>query len=177
MMIALRPQKATDAERLFEILAHADFAPFPKPSSVEDEGQVIKRNELKRKRNLEHNYTIVEDGKVVGGCGIKIDQHNPFIGELGYFVAREEWGRGVATEAVRRMERTAFEELGLERVEIRMPVDNERSEHVAVNAGYAKEGVMRHVMRIEGEYYDAKLYAKTKEDYRESQATSSLSRS
>lgn len=175
-MITLRPQKVSDAERLYGILSHADFAPFPKPVSLEDERMVIKRNELKRKRNIEYNYTILEDDKVIGGCGIKIDQHNRFIGELGYFVAREEWGRGVATEAVRRMERIGFEELDLERLEIRMPEDNTRSEKVAENAGYHQEGVLRKVMCIEDEYYDAKLYAKTKEDYLESQETSSASK-
>ena len=177
MMITLRPQAVEDAEKLYEILTHAEFPPFPKPLTLDDERMVIRQNTLKRKRGLEYTYVIVEDGKVVGGCGIKIDQYHRFIGELGYFVAREEWGRGVATEAVRQLEKAGFEKLGLKRIEIRTPLNNSRSEKVATKTGYTKEGVMRKAIKINGTFYDALLYAKTEEDYFESQATSSLSKS
>jgi RimJ/RimL family protein N-acetyltransferase len=64
-------------------------------------------------------------------------------GEIGYVVVVEARGRGVAGRALRLVTGWAFEGLGLERVELRIDVDNEPSIRVAERAGYRREGVLR----------------------------------
>ena len=63
--------------------------------------------------------------------------------ELGYVVAPAARGRGVATEALRRLTEWAFSELGMERLELLISVENESSKRVAVRCGYVREGVLR----------------------------------
>ena len=64
-------------------------------------------------------------------------------GEIGYVVVGEARGRGVARRALRLVTDWAFEGLGLERVELRIDVDNEPSMRVAERAGYHRDGVLR----------------------------------
>lgn len=97
----------------------------------------------------------------MGGCGIKINQHRPFIGEIGYFVDERYWGIGIAPKAVKLLEKKGFGKFKLKRIEILMDIRNSASERVAVKGGYKKEGTMRKAFRRCGKFFDAHLYAKT----------------
>jgi RimJ/RimL family protein N-acetyltransferase len=63
--------------------------------------------------------------------------------EIGYVVGRAARGRGVATRTLRLLTDWAFDELGLERIELWIDVDNAGSERVAERGGYVREGVLR----------------------------------
>lgn len=56
----------------------------------------------------------------MGAGEIRTNQDNPHIGELGYFVDRKYFNRGIASEVVKELEKIAFEKLGIDRLEIRM---------------------------------------------------------
>ena len=64
-------------------------------------------------------------------------------GEIGYVVGRAARGRGFATRTLRLLTDWAFEELGLERIELWIDVENPGSERVAERGGYVREGVLR----------------------------------
>ncbi len=161
--ITIRPQKLSDAKRFYEIMSVKDYPFSTGPKSLEDEIKYMKDMQTKIKKfNLNRNYTIFLDGEIVGGCGIKIDYHRQFIGELGYFVDKNYWGRGIATEAVRQLEKICFNELKLKRIEIRMNTKNCPSERVAIKAGYEKEGVLKKSFLQKGKLVDDYLYAKVK---------------
>jgi RimJ/RimL family protein N-acetyltransferase len=64
-------------------------------------------------------------------------------GEIGYVVAAEARGRGVAGRALRLVTAWALDGLGLARVELRIEVGNEPSIRVAERAGYRREGILR----------------------------------
>ncbi len=63
--------------------------------------------------------------------------------ELGYAVAAEARGRGVAAEALAALTDWAFVELCAERLELLIGVENEASKRVAARCGYVREGVLR----------------------------------
>ena len=161
--VKIRPQELFDAERFFEIITHTDldFIEFP-IKTLEEEICILQLNEAKRKANFEHNYSILYYGKLVGACGIRIDQHRPWIGEIGYFIDKDYQGKGIAAEAVRQLEKVGFEKLDLQRIIILMDTRNLASERVARKCGYEKEGVMGKVHRVGEDYYDCFLYAKTR---------------
>ena len=60
-------------------------------------------------------------------------------GEIGYWVAREARGRGVATRAVRLVRDWAAAELGLTTIEIEAHEDNLASQAVARAAGFVED--------------------------------------
>lgn len=132
-----------------------------KPKSLQDEIDFLTKNKANREKDFEYNYAITLRGKLIGGCGIKIDQHRKHRGEIGYFVAEQYWGKGVATTAVRMLEKIGFEKLKLGRIEIIVSPKNKASQRVAVKCGYKKEGLMRKIIDDTGKLNDGILYAKT----------------
>ena len=162
--VELRNQRVSDAKRFFEILNNPNFKYFKVcPKDVEAEKDFLRQNSEKRKNNKEFNYAILFNGKLVGGCGIHINQFRTFIGEIGYFIDEGSWGNGIATKAVKLLEDIGFKKLGLNRIEILMHPKNTGSEKVALKCGYKKEGTMTKVVKNGDEYSDAYLFAKIAE--------------
>jgi RimJ/RimL family protein N-acetyltransferase len=84
--------------------------------------------------------------------------------ELGYIVAREARGRGVASAALRLLTEWGFER-GLERLELRISSDNEASMRVAVRCGYVREGVLRSLYFKAGDRTDVVVYSRLRTDW------------
>ena len=76
---------------------------------------------------------------VLGGCGL-----HPRIGpdaiEIGYWLAADATGRGIATTAARMLTDVSFEAPQIERVEIRVEPRNARSAAVPQRLGYEHTG-------------------------------------
>ena len=84
--------------------------------------------------------------------------------EAGYIVAASARGRGVAVRALVLLTDWAFEELGLERIELRITPENAASIKVAERAGYMREGVLRSVHFKQGKRTDLVVYSRLKSD-------------
>ena len=84
--------------------------------------------------------------------------------EAGYIVAPAARGRGVAVRALRLLTDWSLQELELERVELRIEVENEPSIRVAERAGYVREGVLRSVHFKQGLRADIAVYSRLATD-------------
>ncbi|KAJ1333881.1 [ribosomal protein S5]-alanine N-acetyltransferase [Microdochium nivale] len=88
-----------------------------------------------------------EQQQLLGGIGLMpqaAESRHTF--EVGYWLARPAWGRGLATEVVREFVSWAFATFGpaeLARIQARHHGGNERSGRVLVKNGFAREGVLR----------------------------------
>lgn len=160
--IKLRPQKVSDAGRFFEILDNPNFVYLAtRPKSLEEERKWLRGSAKRREENSSWNYAIIFDGKLVGGIGIKINPHRSYVGEIGYFIDENYWGKGIASRAVKLVEAIGFKKLKLVRIEIVMQPANKASEKVAVKNNYKKEGLMKKAIKDrEGKMKDCYLYAK-----------------
>ncbi len=85
---------------------------------------------------------------------------------LGYMVAEEMHGRGVATVAVRQILEIGFDPdgLALERVEAVAAVDNVASRRVLEKAGFTLEGIRRKLLIIDGQRADHASYSRLRSD-------------
>lgn len=89
-----------------------------------------------------HGY-LKETGELAFCGGLhRIDWHSRKF-ELGYWLRSKYAGKGLATEAVRGLERLAIEQLGANRIEIQCDSENARSIEVAKRLGYSLEGKLR----------------------------------
>jgi [ribosomal protein S5]-alanine N-acetyltransferase len=106
------------------------------------------------------SFAITDAGAVVGSigvmCGTDIERHTC---EIGYWLGRAAWGRGLATEAVQEMTAYAFDMLGMYRVFAVPFVRNTASFRVLEKAGYTREGLMRRSAVKDGQVLDQYLYA------------------
>jgi RimJ/RimL family protein N-acetyltransferase len=109
-------------------------------------------------------FVVVEDGAVLGvGVAVAIDRPGRTV-ELGYTVAPQARGRGVATQALGALTAWAFTELDALRAELRIGTGNEASERVAARCGYVFEGILRSVPLKPGSWGDLAVWSRLATD-------------
>lgn len=100
-----------------------------------------------------------ERQRVVGRLSITAIVRGAFqSASLGYWVDREEWGRGVATRAVRTAVGVAFGGLRLHRLQAEVQVGNEASVRVLERCGFAEYGRAPQYLRLGGAWRDCRLF-------------------
>ena len=104
-------------------------------------------------------------GEILGCVGISqiVQQHK--IGNLGYWVRKSAINQGVCTSAARQAVSFAFENLGFQRIEIHVQVDNDASNAAASKLGGLYEGTFRNKLIFDGKSLPAKCYAIIPADY------------
>lgn len=110
-------------------------------------------------------YLLQVDGKVVGGHGFVMFGEKHKTAELGYWLAPEFNGRGIVARGIKVLEDLAFGKLGINRIQIRVDVENIKSQAVAERAGYVKEGVLRGSYVLRGVSCDTIMYSKLKSEW------------
>lgn len=96
-----------------------------------------------------------EAGHLVGRVNLaKVRRAHFHCADLGYRVAQDQGGRGIASEAVRQVLAIAFGELGLARVEASVRVGNAGSLRVLQRNGFTEYGRSRRSFELAGEWHD-----------------------
>ena len=158
----LRPLVASDAASL---AAHANDREvwlnlrdrFPHPYTRRDAEAYIAAVGAGERQT---SFGVVVDGETAGSIGLMLgDDIERHTAEIGYWLGRRFWGRGVITDAVRATTRYAFAQLGMHRV-FAVPFEhNAASCRVLEKAGYVLEGRMRRSAVKAGHVLDQWLYA------------------
>jgi [ribosomal protein S5]-alanine N-acetyltransferase len=94
-------------------------------------------------RGRAYTFAILVDGEPCGIISLRNVSMEHACGELGFWLGRDQWGRGIMTEAVRLMLRFAFEDLGLYRVYASTFAANDASRRVLEKNGLSLEGTLR----------------------------------
>lgn len=101
---------------------------------------------------------IFRDQIFIGSIGFVSFEWTARKTEIGYWIAKEEEGRGTVSAACRLLIEYAFGDLGLNRVEIRCSTENTRSAAVAEGLGFKREGVLRQAELRDGRLHDFIIY-------------------
>jgi RimJ/RimL family protein N-acetyltransferase len=91
---------------------------------------------------LEYSWvlTVKPEDRAIGSVGCRVRGHAV---DLGYVLARDQWGRGYATEAARAVFEWARRLDGIHRVWATCDVDNLASARVLEKLGMSREGRLR----------------------------------
>ena len=145
--LLLRPSTERDAAAIREVYSEPDIRCWMGwDDQIPDEAEAranIERAAVAWRDETWAVFRIVDaatDG-VVGGVNVRFGEFR--IGEVSYFLRASARGRGLATRAVRLVSRWAFDELGIERLELRVHPENDASRRVAERAGFQREGIER----------------------------------
>ena len=111
------------------------------------------------------SYLIQVNNVIVGGAGFVLFSERQKTAELGYWLAPDFNGRGFVARAIKFLEDFAFEQAGMNRLQIGVDVRNLKSQAVAVRAGYIKEGIRRQAYVLRGVPCDTILYSKLKSEW------------
>lgn len=158
----LRPPRAEDADSIARHANERDIwlnlrDAFPHPYTRANAEGYIAHVSAQSPRT---SFLIAVGGEAVGSVSLKPGRDVERAGaEIGYWLAREHWGRGIMTDAVRAVTRYAFESLGLNRVFAVPFMHNRASARVLEKAGYVREAIMRRSAIKDGTLLDQWLYA------------------
>jgi [ribosomal protein S5]-alanine N-acetyltransferase len=115
------------------------------------------------------NLAIEVDGQAVGAIGyIPGTDIERFSAEIGYWIGRQYWGRGIATDALRTLTDHLFREHKLLRLYALPFADNTASMRVLEKAGYEREGLLRSSSVKYGAPRDQWIYARINQGWRAS---------
>jgi [ribosomal protein S5]-alanine N-acetyltransferase len=161
--VQVRPARGQDAGPL-AALYRANLAPF---EPVRDEqfftsaGQAARLDALlvEREQGSAYPYVIELAGRLAGRVTVTHVARGPFCsGSLGYWVAAEHCGRGVATAAVHAVLADCFTAHGLHRLEAATLVGNPASQSVLRRTGFTLIGPAPRYLHIAGAWRDHLLY-------------------
>ena len=111
------------------------------------------------------NFAIAVDGAAVGGISFEPLGDVFRVGaEVGYWLGRRYWGRGIATEGVRAITTHAFRHFDFLRLQASVFSWNPASARVLEKAGYTLEATNRRAMIKEGEVGDRWLYVRLRDE-------------
>ncbi len=91
-------------------------------------------------RVYEFAVVLRDSGKMIGNCGVYLDDEKRATGMLGWCFHRDHWNRRYATEAVKALMKFGFEELQLHRIHAECNADNTASAKVMERVGMRREG-------------------------------------
>ena len=173
--LLLRPPVPSDADAIHRlvndwgIVRMLSRLPFPYPRAVADEWI---RSVREQDANGEAAHLLLiergeEGDRLVGCVGVRIEgRDGPRPGgapqgghgrfpqdghaDVGYWIGRAFWGRGLATEAVGRVCEWALAELPVDRLVARVATDNEASAAVLKRLGFREAGRGRQFFAARG---------------------------
>ena len=133
--LILRRWDEADAEDLYRYASNPDVGPIAgwPPHKNPDESRAVIRDVL----NGREAYAIClkEDRKAIGAIELKLNGHTDLTDrddecEMGYWLGKPFWGRGIVPEAVTEMLRRAFEDIGMQKVWVGYYEGNSKSKRV-----------------------------------------------
>lgn len=167
--IYIRPLRISDAEQSLNLqINNREF--FEKYSMTRKEeyytlkGQINQINSYldKMKRDETYYFGVFrnEDNLLVGSINLfqlfRDDLQSAFIG---YFLDKDNNGKGYASEAVQLIVKYAFNEINLHRIEAGVMPWNKASIRVLEKSGFHTEGISKKNVRINGKWEDHQILA------------------
>ena len=139
--LILRPFCESDAENVYFYAKDPDVGPiagWPPHQSVEESRDVI-RNVLSGKEA--YAVCLKADGKAIGAIELKLNGFTDMTQrddecELGYWLGKPFWGKGLIPEAVKALLHRAFEEIGMQKVWCGYYDGNIKSKRVQEKCGF-----------------------------------------
>lgn len=105
-------------------------------------------------------WALELDGRVVGGVSLHAEGES--VSELGYWLGRDYWQRGIMTRVIARFAPEAMRAFHLQRLFATAYADNPASMRVLEKAGFECEGVRSSAFATLGESLDLVVYARVR---------------
>lgn len=168
----LRAFQLSDAERVQRLAGEKEIAatttniPHPYEDGMAETWIAGHEESLANREGVVFAIDLVAPDLVglVGAVGLVLGLPDRRA-ELGYWIGRPYWGRGIATEAATAVLRYGFAELGLTRIHAHHFAGNPASGRVLEKIGMSFEGRLRkHVLKW-GRYEDLLMFGILKEEF------------
>jgi ribosomal-protein-alanine N-acetyltransferase len=110
--------------------------------------------------------TIAKTGELIGNVGLRRENADDPLADMGYELSPTHWGRGFATEAARAMVDWGFGMWeGLERIHAHCIAENEGSARVLLKAGLRQEARLRDHQYLKNRFWDVLIFGMRRGDW------------
>jgi RimJ/RimL family protein N-acetyltransferase len=157
--------RASDKDALITHLHDPDIydrtlrIPFPYTDAAAEEWLALVANIAQQQGRPLHWAIRCADDALIGACGFDgLQVGKSHRAEVGYWLAKPFWGRGIMTAVVQRVCRHAFEGFGLAKITAHVFSHNPASARVLEKCGFDQEGFLRKHFLKDGQFIDARLF-------------------
>ena len=157
--LLLRPFELSDLEDVLRYTSDPQwglYLPDPRPYTKEVGERFLSRMILDN-WDTNPSFAIGLDGEVIGNFHFNVDPKNK-IAEVGYTIASNHWGKGLAAEVADAVIDWGFLTYDIGKVFARGQVPNKRSWRVMEKLGMTREGLLRSHYLEHGEATDYYVY-------------------
>ena len=145
------------------------------PQTLDEKAELLRR--FRGQFDLGQNYVYGlfsrDESELVGGSGFHLRVGDDAF-EIGYWIRASQEGKGLVTESTAALTRVGFELCQVDRIEIHVEPENERSLRIPQKLGYVEEARLRRRLYAApgGEPRDTVVFTMFRSDYPGSPAAS-----
>lgn len=170
--LVLKKIEKGDVQEVFSIYSNDKVFKFcgiiPK-HNIETVGNMIghfERDFNKKSRIKLGIFLKNESNKLVGIIEAMEFKQKVNMVTIGYFLAEEYWGKGIASEAVSIFIKFLFEKVNINRIQAEVMPANKASKRVLLKNGFTGEGLMRQAIFWSGKgIVDLEVFSILRGDY------------
>ena len=169
--ITLKLISETDAPALFRLTESSrenlrEWLPWlDNTKSEKDSLGFIESSILNYEAKKGLNCGVFFNGELVGMAGFNSVDWANRIAYIGYWLAEGFQGNGIMTRAVHGLTEYAFNDLELNRIDIRAATGNKKSRAIPERLGFKEEGLIRQAEWLYDHYVDHVVYGMVKSDW------------
>ncbi len=170
--IELRSIDERDAEEILEIVRrnYEHLRPFlhwvTEDYSLETALGFIRQSQKAFTENTGQTFGIFQNEKIIGIIGYVIFNWTSRRTEIGYWIDKNHEGKGVITESCKVLIDYAFQELGMNRIEIHCATENVRSRRIPERFNFKLDGILRQSEWRHTRFFDMAIYSLLAEEWR-----------
>ena len=157
----LEPRHAEELNALIKRnKAHIkEWSPWLKDDrSIENTHIFIRRNLMQFAAGEGFAIGIRYQGKMAGQIDFSYFDWTNRKTEIGYWLGKAFEGKGLVTKSCRVLIDYAFDELKLNRIEMRCGTENKKSRKIPEKLGFKEEGILRQVAWLHDRFVDYVIY-------------------
>ena len=134
--------------------------PFPYTENNAEEWLALVGKITEKQGRPVHSAIRSATDALIGGCGLNdFEIGKSHRAEIGYWLAKPFWGRGIMTAVVQRACQHAFADFGMVKIIAHVSTLNPASARVLEKCGFVQEGLLRKHYLKDGKLIDVKLFA------------------
>jgi ribosomal-protein-alanine N-acetyltransferase len=168
--LVLREIVPSDAEDIYSIFSDEETMQYwsCRPySSVDQASRLIESiaKQIQESTGIHWAITLRGEGRLIGKCGYNEWRKAHRRGDISYIVAREQWGKGVVSEALCAVLNYGFDHLNLHSIEAGVTPGNDASMRMLKRLGFCLEGHLRESFLVEDAFVDSLIYSLLRKDW------------
>lgn len=170
--VKLRKLNISDAEFIVKWAKNKDITKYTSviapPCELKEAKNFIKKANLdiKNRSAYEFGIELKENKDLIGTINLSNINKKNKNAEVGIWLAKEYWDKGLSTEALNLILQFGFEKLRLEKIQARVLHKNVRAQKLLKRIGFKLEGKLRRKTFFNNQWFDDFIFGMLKKEFK-----------